>query len=50
MLGKGDTVVSDVVEAVSSSNLLRTVWVVLVRLCAFSKCEVMDVDMTSPND
>ena len=45
-------VVADVesVETVLSSRLVRTMRVVLIRLCTLSKCEARAVDMTNPSD
>ena len=51
MLVEIDDVVEAVtVVAVSSSGLIRVGCSVQTRLCALSKCEAIEVDITSPND
>ena len=40
----------ELVKAVLSSRLVRTVSVVRIRLCTLSECEAMAVDMTNPSD
>ena len=50
MVGKEVAVVTDAVEAVSSSKLVRVVRIVRTRLCALIKCEDMDVDMINLKD
>ena len=50
MVGKEEVVVTDAVEAVSSSGLVRLDCSVRTRLCALSKCEAIEVDMVNPKD
>ena len=50
IMGKEDIVVTDTVETVLSSGLVRLDRSVRTRLCALIKCEAIKVDMMSPKD
>ena len=50
MMGKEKVVVTDAVEAVSSSKLVRVDCTARIRLCALSKCEAIDVDTINTKD
>ena len=43
-------VVTDEVETVSLSRVMRVGCRVRTRLCALSRCDAIDVDMISPRD
>ena len=47
IMGKEVVVVTDAIETVSSSKLVRVVRIVRICLCTLNKCEATAVDMIS---